>query len=109
MSKTVVQPGQPLKIKWQFTANHKSKHFKFYITKFNWDSDKLLNQDIFEEKPLNCYDPQPTWVAPNQPPKDGLTFTCTMPNRLGYQIIMAEWDVDDTRMSFYLTRLRFYN
>lgn len=24
-----------------------------------------------------------------------------MPNRSGYQIIMAEWDVDDTRMSFY--------
>ncbi|APC94608.1 lytic polysaccharide monooxygenase [Francisella tularensis] len=100
-AKTVVQPGQPLKIKWQFTANHKSKHFKFYITKPNWDPNKLLTRESFEEKPLNCYDPQPTWVAPNQPPKDGLTFTCTMPNRSGYQIIMAEWDVDDTRMSFY--------
>ncbi|MDE5030029.1 chitin-binding protein, partial [Francisella tularensis subsp. holarctica] len=66
--------------------------------------------ESFEEKPLNCYDPQPTWVAPNQPPTDGLTFTCTMPNRSDYQLIMAEWDVDDTRMSFYnLLDLDFTN
>ncbi|MBK2094797.1 lytic polysaccharide monooxygenase [Francisella philomiragia] len=109
-AKTVVQPGQPLKIKWQFTANHKTKHFKFYITKPNWNPDKLLTRDSFEEQPLNCYDPQPTWIAPNQPPQDGLTFTCTLPNRSGYQIIMAEWDVDDTRMSFYnLLDLDFTN
>ncbi|MDE4974417.1 lytic polysaccharide monooxygenase, partial [Francisella tularensis] len=76
-------------------------HFKFYITKPNWDPNKLFTRESIEEKPLNCYDPQPTWVATNQPPKDGLTFTCTMPNRSDYQIIMEEWDVDDTRMSFY--------
>ncbi|MDE4957328.1 lytic polysaccharide monooxygenase, partial [Francisella tularensis subsp. holarctica] len=75
-AKTAMQPGQPLKIK---TANHKSKHFKFYITTPNWDPNKLFTRESFEEKPLHCYDPQPTWVAHNQPPKDGLTFTCTMP------------------------------
>ncbi|QWU98682.1 lytic polysaccharide monooxygenase [Francisella salimarina] len=109
-AKTVVRPGQPLQIKWFFTANHKSKHFKFYITKPNWDPDKLLTRDSFEEQPLNCYNPQPTWIAPNQPPQEGLTFTCTLPSRSGYQIIMAEWDVDDTRMSFYnLLDLDFTN
>lgn len=109
-AKTTVKPGQPLKIKWQFTANHKSKHFKFYITKPDWNPDKPLTRSSFEDQPLNCYNPQPAWVAPNQPPKDGLTFTCTMPNRSGYQIIMAEWDVYDTAASFYnLIDLDFTN
>lgn len=109
-AKTVVRSGEPLKIKWQFTANHKSKHFKFYITKPDWNPNEPLVRSDFEAKPLNCYNPQPTWIAPNQPPKDGLTFTCTMPNRSGYQIIMAEWDVEDTRMSFYnLLDLDFRN
>lgn len=109
-AKTVVKPGQPLKLKWQFTANHKSKHFKFYITKPNWDPNKLLTRADFEDNPLNCYNPEPSWIAPNQPPKDGLTFTCTMPNRNGYQVIMAEWDVYDTGASFYnLIDLDFTN
>lgn len=109
-AKTAVRSGEPLDIKWQFTANHKSKFFKFYITKPNWDPDKLLTRDSFENIPLNCYNPQPAWVAPNQPPMDGLTFTCTMPQRSGYQIIMAVWDVDDTAASFYnLIDLDFTN
>ncbi|AXA34138.1 lytic polysaccharide monooxygenase [Francisella adeliensis] len=109
-AKTAVRPGEPLDIKWQFTANHKSKTFDFYITKPNWDPDKLLTRDSFESTPLNCYNPQPAWVAPNQPPMDGLTFTCTMPQRAGYQVIMAVWDVDDTAASFYnLIDLDFTN
>ncbi|MDE5037909.1 lytic polysaccharide monooxygenase, partial [Francisella tularensis] len=40
-AKTVIQPVQPLKIK---TENHKSKHFKFYITKPNWDPNKLFTR-----------------------------------------------------------------
>ncbi|MED7818597.1 MULTISPECIES: lytic polysaccharide monooxygenase [unclassified Francisella] len=100
-TKTVVASGQPLNIKWYFTANHSSRHFKFYITKQNWNPNELLTRDSFEDQPLNCYDPQPFWKPDEQPNKEGLTFTCTMPERTGYQVIMAEWDVADTEASFY--------
>lgn len=101
-AKTAARSGEPLKIKWGFTANHKSKFFKFYITKPNWNPDQLLTRDSFESESLNCYNPQPAWQPPQQPSlTEGLTFTCTMPERSGYQVIMAVWDVDDTAASFY--------
>ncbi|API87054.1 lytic polysaccharide monooxygenase [Francisella uliginis] len=108
-AKTAVSPGQTLTFKWHFTAAHRGKHFKFYITKPDWNPNELLTRDSFEDQPLNCYNPQPFWQAPDVVPDD-LTFTCTMPERTGYQVIMAEWDVYDTGASFYnLIDLDFTN
>jgi chitin-binding protein len=101
-AKTVVTSGQFLNIKWNFTANHITNHFKFYITKVSWNPDQLLTRDSFEDLPLYCDSPQPFWQAPQQPSlEQGLTLTCRMPDREGYQVIMAEWDVGDTTNSFY--------
>jgi len=110
-AKTTAKSGEPLNIKWHFTANHKSKFFKFYITKPSWNPDALLTRDSFEAQPLNCYNPQPAWQPPEQPSLiEGITYTCTMPERSGYQVIMAVWDVDDTAASFYnLIDLQFTN
>ena len=84
---------------WTFTANHKTSSFKFYITKQDWNPNKPLTISEFDTKAFCVKD----WDA-SQPPKK-LTIDCIgsegIPNRSGYQVIMAAWDVADTVNSFY--------
>ncbi|WP_119343808.1 lytic polysaccharide monooxygenase [Facilibium subflavum] len=98
--KHTVSPGS-LDLTWVFTANHRSRYFKFYITKQDWDPNAPLTLSEFDTTPLSCANPTPDWQPPQQPPSSGLTFTCQLPKRTGYQVIMAVWKVDDTTNSFY--------
>ncbi|AIT08946.1 hypothetical protein LO80_02410 [Candidatus Francisella endociliophora] len=108
-AKTVVKPGQQLEFKWHFTANHSSNYFKYYITKKDWNPDQLLTRSSFEDKPLDCYFTNSNFDRFDRPPQ-GLSKTCNLPNREGYQVIMAVWDVADTTNSFYnLIDLEFSN
>ena len=87
--------------KWVFTANHKTDYFKFYITKEGWNPNQKLVISDFDKIPLQCDAPVPEWKAPEQPPRTGLSFDCRLPERTGYQVIMAVWKVNDTVNSFY--------
>jgi len=84
--------------KWVFTANHKTNYFKFYITKENWNPNAPLTISTFDPIALSC---TPEWNAPQQPTKSGEYFSCQIPSRTGYQVIMAVWEVNDTVNSFY--------
>ncbi|WP_224732631.1 lytic polysaccharide monooxygenase [Francisella sp. SYW-9] len=103
-AKTVVRSG-PTTFRWHFAAAHwttSPTSFKFWITKPDWDPNKPLTREDFESQPLNCYNPIPNFV--NSFPNDGrdkFTITCDLPQRTGYQVIAAEWDVGDTSMSFF--------
>ena len=110
-AKTVKRPGKPLAITWNFTANHSAKSFKFYITKKGWDPDKVLTRDSFELTPLSCTHPASDWPNPtSKPNKSGVTFTCQVPDRDGYQVILSAWDIYDTAATFYnLIDLEFSN
>ncbi|MGR5133346.1 N-acetylglucosamine-binding protein GbpA [Vibrio alfacsensis] len=80
---------------WTFTANHVTHDWKYYITKPNWNANASLSRDSFDLTPF-CV------VEGNmlQPPKQ-VSHECNVPEREGYHVILAVWDVGDTAASFY--------
>ncbi|MFT5235188.1 MAG: putative carbohydrate-binding protein with CBM5 and CBM33 domain [Shewanella sp.] len=81
---------------WQFTANHITRNWRYYLTEQNWDQNKALTRDSFELTPFCVIEGDMV-----QPPKF-VTHECNVPaGRSGYQVIMAVWEVGDTGNSFY--------
>ncbi|MCM3630844.1 lytic polysaccharide monooxygenase [Paenibacillus glycanilyticus] len=80
---------------WKLTANHSTASWKYYITKPTWNPNAALTRDSFDLTPF-CS------VAYNgaQPPFS-YSNTCNVPQRSGYQVILAVWEVADTANAFY--------
>ncbi|MED7820343.1 MULTISPECIES: lytic polysaccharide monooxygenase, partial [unclassified Francisella] len=103
-AKTVVKSG-PTTFRWNFTAQHwtvSPASFRFWITKPDWNPNAPLSRSDFEAQPLDCYNPIPNFT--NSMPGDSnnkFTITCDLPDRTGYQVIAAEWNVGDTAASFF--------
>jgi predicted carbohydrate-binding protein with CBM5 and CBM33 domain len=80
---------------WTFTANHVSKDWRYFITKADWNPAAPLSRDAFELSPFCEYD-----GGMERPPMV-IQHNCYVPEREGYHVIMAVWDVGDTAASFY--------
>lgn len=80
---------------WTFTANHVTKDWKYYITKADWNPNQPLARSSFDLTPFCVVDGNMV-----QPPKR-VSHLCNVPEREGYQVILAVWDVGDTAASFY--------
>ncbi|RJX74392.1 N-acetylglucosamine-binding protein GbpA [Vibrio sinensis] len=80
---------------WTFTANHITRDWKYYITKPNWNSNQVLSRDSFDLNPFCVIDGNMV-----QPPKQ-VSHECNVPEREGYHVILAVWDVGDTAAAFY--------
>lgn len=80
---------------WQFTANHASRNWRYYITRADWNPNQKLSRASFDLTPF-CT------VSGNgvQPPMQ-VTHACNVPQRSGYQVILGVWEVADTPNSFY--------
>ncbi|MCK9858529.1 lytic polysaccharide monooxygenase [Paenibacillus sp. ATY16] len=80
---------------WKLTANHSTASWKYYITKPTWNPNAALTRDSFDLTPF-CS------VAYNgaQPPFS-YSNTCNVPERSGYHVILAVWEVADTANAFY--------
>ena len=81
--------------KWHFSATHRTRDFRYFITKQNWDRTQPLTRASFELTPFCSYS------GNGQHPAKNLSHNCKVPNRKGYQIILGVWDVGDTASSFY--------
>ncbi|WP_444920119.1 N-acetylglucosamine-binding protein GbpA [Microbulbifer sp. CnH-101-G] len=81
--------------KWHFTANHVTRDWKYYITKADWNPNQPLTRDSFDLNPFCEVDGNF-----QQPPYD-VYHECVVPEREGYQVILAVWDVGDTVNAFY--------
>ncbi|NUW69450.1 N-acetylglucosamine-binding protein GbpA [Vibrio coralliilyticus] len=94
--KRLIQSGIQ-EFEWTFTAPHPVATWKYYITKQEWDVNSQLTRDSFELTPFCVVE------GHNEvPSKDVPTVhQCNVPEREGYQVILAVWDVADTAMSFY--------
>ncbi|AYV24197.1 MULTISPECIES: N-acetylglucosamine-binding protein GbpA [Vibrio] len=92
--KRPIQSGMQT-FEWTFTANHVTKDWKYYITKPNWNPNQALTRDSFDLNPF-CV------VEGNmQKPPKLMSHQCNVPEREGYQIVLAVWDVGDTAAAFY--------
>lgn len=80
---------------WTFTANHVARDWRYFITKVGWDASQPLARAAFDPEPFCAYD-----GGMVRPPLK-VTHDCVVPERSGYHIILAVWDVGDTAASFY--------
>lgn len=94
-SKTEITAGWN-KLTWQFTANHVTRNWRYYLTRQNWDQNQGLSRASFDLAPFCVVD-----GGMVQPAKL-VTHDCYVPEgRSGYQVILALWEVGDTTNSFY--------
>ena len=80
---------------WTFTANHVSRDWRYFLTKPGWNAAEPLSRDAFELAPFCVHD-----GGMVRPPLE-LSHDCYLPQREGYHVILAVWDVGDTDASFY--------
>ncbi|USD42136.1 N-acetylglucosamine-binding protein GbpA [Vibrio sp. SCSIO 43135] len=92
--KRPIQSGMQT-FEWTFTANHVTRDWKYYITKADWNPNAALSRDSFDLTPFCVVDGNMT-----QPPMQ-VSHQCNVPEREGYQVILAVWDVGDTAAAFY--------
>ncbi|WP_281545558.1 N-acetylglucosamine-binding protein GbpA [Grimontia sp. SpTr1] len=91
---------QPIKagmndFEWTFTANHVTRNWEYYITKADWNPNLPLARSTFDLNPF-CV------VEGNmQKPPKTMLHSCDVPEREGYHVILAVWDVGDTAAAFY--------
>ncbi|HCU0243150.1 TPA: lytic polysaccharide monooxygenase [Morganella morganii] len=89
-----VKPGTTM-FTWKITAAHKTRNWRYYITRPDWHPGESLTRASFETKPFCFYD------GKNQIPPQSVTHQCNIPERKGAQIIYGVWEIADTANSFY--------
>jgi predicted carbohydrate-binding protein with CBM5 and CBM33 domain len=94
--KTQISAGKNV-FKWNFTAPHPATKYEYFITKNNWNPNKPLTRDSFVTNPFCTVD------GYGERPGAGksVEHTCDVPDRQGYQVILAAWTVNDTSKAFY--------
>lgn len=78
---------------WTLTAAHATANWDYYITKEGWDPNSPLERDDFE---LFC-----TYDDGGKRPDFSVSHDCVIPERDGYHVILAYWEVADTANAFY--------
>jgi len=92
--KTPITSG-PYTFNWNFTAVHRTRDWRYFITQPNWNSSQPLSRAAFDTTPF-C-----THNGGNAVPPTSVSHDCVIPDRNGYHVILAVWDVGDTSNSFY--------
>ena len=80
---------------WRKTAPHVTLDWRYFITKEDWDPTQPLARSAFDLNPFCVYS------GNLQQPDSNVFHDCFIPEREGYHIILAVWDVGDTPASFY--------
>lgn len=78
---------------WTLTAAHATEKWDYYITKENWDPNTPLKRSDLE---LFC-----TVNDNGERPPFTVNHDCVIPERTGYHVILAYWEVADTANAFY--------
>lgn len=91
-TKVAMQSGANT-FEWTLTAAHATATWEYFITKPGWNPDEPLKRADLE---LFC-----TVDDGGKRPPFSVTHNCDVPERSGYQIILAVWSVADTANAFY--------
>lgn len=79
--------------KWKFTAPHVTASWEYYITRTGWDTNQPLKRADLQKF---C-----TVDGKKQRPLSEVKHTCNIPERTGYHVILAVWNIGDTKNAFY--------
>ncbi|WP_223805868.1 lytic polysaccharide monooxygenase [Ornithinibacillus gellani] len=78
---------------WTLTAAHATEKWDYYITKEDWDPNSPLKRSDLE---LFC-----SIDDGGKRPDFQVEHDCVIPDRSGYHVILAYWEVADTANAFY--------
>lgn len=78
---------------WTLTGAHATAKWDYYITKQGWNPDQPLIRADLE---LFC-----SINDGGKKPSSSVKHNCTIPERSGYQVILAVWSIADTANAFY--------
>lgn len=93
-----------LDVKWDFTANHVTRRWNYFITKSDWNPNQLLSRSQFEDEPFYVvqFGQKPYWShADSMKPPIPTMHALTLPEREGHHVLLAVWEVADTGNAFY--------
>lgn len=91
-SKVPISSG-PYTFEWTLTAAHATANWDYYITKDGWNPNEPLKRSDLE---LFC-----SYNDHGQRPGYFVTHDCHIPEKSGYHVILAYWEVYDTANAFY--------
>lgn len=102
--KNDVQSGDPLDVSWHYSAAHVTRRWNYFITKEGWDPAKQLSRAQFEATPFFKVENehQPYWSHTDElMPVNPTTHSLPLPQRTGYHVLLAVWEVANTGNAFY--------
>ena len=98
--------GKNMIFTWNFTANHNTRNFRYYVTKPGWNPGQPLIRASFNLTPFCSQEFSTTQYPQGATIPKTVTHTCptpsfggTYPN--GHHVVLAVWRVGDTANSFY--------
>ncbi len=99
-----VASAEMLKISWYYSAVHDTRRWNYFITREDWNPNLPLSRAQFEDQPFYKVEltEQPYWshheaLNPPQP----TVHDVMLPQRTGYHVILAVWEVANTGNAFY--------
>ncbi|TWR98212.1 lytic polysaccharide monooxygenase [Pseudomonas saxonica] len=99
-----VRGGEVLDISWNFSAAHTTRRWNYFITKPEWDPQKVLARDQFEPEPFYTVqiNLKPYWEHGDaMMPSSPTTHEVPLPLREGYHVLLAVWEVANSGNAFY--------
>lgn len=90
---------------WAFTAAHPATKFEYYITKPGWNPNQPLTRESLDLVPFcvadsSGYQPVPA-TGFHSDINTIVKHHCVLPERTGYHIVYAVWEVADTANAFH--------
>lgn len=89
---------------WHFTANHATRRWNYFMTKEDWNPERVLSRDQFEAEPFYTVqiNLQPFWEHTDaMMPSSPTVHDVPLPQREGYHVLLAVWEVANTGNAFY--------
>ena len=99
-----VESGQILPVRWYYTAQHATRRWNYFITRNDWNPNLPLSRAQFEDKPFYQVQlhEQPFWSNGSAlTPPNPTVHNLMLPQRSGYHVMLAVWEVANTGNAFY--------
>ncbi len=99
-----VRASEVMTFTWTYTASHTTRRYNYFITRKDWNPSLPLSRAQFEAEPFFRveFTEQPFWSHTDVlRPAGPTTHNVPLPQRTGYHVLLAVWEVADTGNAFY--------
>ncbi len=98
-----VTSGQVFNVSWVYTAQHRTRGYRWFLTHQNWNPSQRLTRESFylgqAMDDFNLLTPFWNFSLAQMPPR--VNHSVQLPTRSGHQVLLLVWIVADTPMGFY--------